>query len=144
MSASTLRYQPREDDGNALRGRLKELAAQHRRHGYRRLHSRLRIDGWPIHVKRTYRVYREEGLMVRKRRRKKLPAPERPPLVRPMQRNEVWNMDFVFDELADGRRVKTLTVVDDCSTRMAWSCASSGRASRFERIHRAPAGEWCL
>jgi len=66
-------------------------------------------------VKRTYRLYREESLMVRKRRRKKLPVPERQPLVRPVQPNEVWSMDFVFDELANGRRVKTLTVVDDCS-----------------------------
>ena len=115
MSASTLRYQ-RRDDGNArLRERLTELAGQHRRHGYRMLHSRLRIDGWSINVKRTYRVYREEGLMVRKRRRKKLPVPERQPLVRPIQPNEVWSMDFMFDELANGRRVKTLTVVDDCS-----------------------------
>jgi putative transposase len=65
------------------------------------LHSRLRIDGWAINVKRTYRVSREEGLMVRKRRRKKLPVPERQPLVRPTQPNEVWSMDFVFDELAN-------------------------------------------
>ena len=70
---------------------LRELAGQHRRHGYRMLHSRLRIDGWAINVKRTYRVYREEGLMVRKRRRKKLPVHERQPLVRPMQPNEVWS-----------------------------------------------------
>ncbi|MBX3604590.1 MAG: IS3 family transposase, partial [Piscinibacter sp.] len=53
--------------------------------------------------------------MVRKRRPKKLPVPERQPLVRPVQPNEVWSMDFVFDELANGQRVKTLTVVDDCS-----------------------------
>lgn len=115
MSASTLRYAPRDDGNEGLRARLTELAGQHRRHGYRMLHSRLRIDGWAINVKRTYRVYREEGLMVRKRRRKKLPVPERQPLVRPLQPNEVWSMDFVFDELANGRRVKTLTVVDDCS-----------------------------
>ena len=115
MSASTLRYQPRDDGNGRLRERLTELAGQHRRHGYRMLHSRLRIDGWAINVKRTYRVYREEGLMVRKRRRKKLPMPERQPLVRPLQPDEVWSMDFVFDELANGRRVKTLTVVDDCS-----------------------------
>ena len=115
MSASTLRYEPRDDGNGRLRERLTELAGQHRRHGYRMLHSRLRIDGWAINVKRTYRVYREEGLMVRKRRRKKLPVPERQPLVRPIQPNEVWSMDFVFDELANGRRVKTLTVVDDCS-----------------------------
>ena len=115
MSASTLRYGARNDGNLDLRVRLKELAGQHRRHGYRMLHNRLRHEGWAINVKRTYRVYREEGLMVRKRRRKKLPVPERQPLVRPTQPNEVWSMDFVFDELAGGRRVKTLTVVDDCS-----------------------------
>ncbi|MCX8006171.1 MAG: IS3 family transposase [Burkholderiaceae bacterium] len=115
MSASTLRYRPRDDGNGRLRERLTELAGQHRRHGYRMLHSRLRIDGWAINVKRTYRVYREEGLMVRKRRRKKLPMPERQPLARPMRPDEVWTMDFVFDELADGRRVKALTIVDDCS-----------------------------
>ena len=89
MSASTLRYAPR-DDGNS---RLTDLASQHRRHGYRMLHSRLRIDGWTVNVKRTYRIYREEGLTVRKRRRKKLPVPERQPLMRPMQPNVVWSMD---------------------------------------------------
>jgi len=47
--------------------------------------------------------YREQGLMVRKRRRKKLPVPERQPLLRPQKPNEVWSMDFVFDELAGGR-----------------------------------------
>ena len=96
MSASTLRYRPRDDGNGRLRERLIELAGQHRRHGYRMLHSRLRLDGWAINVKRTYRLYREEGLMVRKRRRKKLPVPERQPLVRPAQPNEVWSMDFVF------------------------------------------------
>lgn len=79
------------------------------------LHSRLRIDGWAINVKHTYRLYREEGLMVRKRWRKKLPVPERQPLVRPLQPDEVWSMANAPDELANGRRVKTLAVVDDCS-----------------------------
>lgn len=115
MSASVLRYEPRGQDDRVLRNRLKELAAQHRRHGYRMLHSRLRLEGWTINVKRTYRIYCEEGLRVRQRRRKKLAVPERQPLLRPTHPNEVWSMDFVFDELADGRRVKTLTVVDDCS-----------------------------
>ena len=69
MSASTLRYHPRDDGNGRLRERLTELAGQHRRHGYRMLHSRLQLEGWTINVKRTYRVYREEGLMVRKRRR---------------------------------------------------------------------------
>jgi putative transposase len=115
ISTSVLRYRPRDDGNEALRERLKQLAGQHRRHGYRMLHSRLTIEGWPINVKRTYRLYREVGLTVRKRSRKKLPVCERQPLVRPEQPNEVWSMDFVFDELANGRKVKTLTVVDDCT-----------------------------
>jgi len=115
MSTSVLRYQPRDDGNGKLRERLKELAGQHRRHGYRMLHDRLTRRGWAINVKRTNRLYREEGLMVRQRRRKKLPVPEWQPLLRPSQPNEVWSMDFVFDELATGRRVKTLTVVDDCT-----------------------------
>lgn len=115
MSPSTLRYQPRDDGNTGLRERLKQLAGQHRRHGYRMLHNRLRHEGWAVNVKRTYRLYCQERLMVRVRRRKKLPVPERQPLLRPQQPNEVWSMDFVFDELASGRRIKTLTVVDDCS-----------------------------
>lgn len=95
--------------------RLKALAGQHRRHGYCMLHSRLRHEGWQVNVKRTYRLYRQEGLMVRQRRRKKLPVPDRQPLVRPQLPNAVWSMDFVCDELANGRKVKTLTVVDDCT-----------------------------
>ena len=78
MSPSVLRYQTKSDDNDALRVRLKELAGQHRRHGYRMLHNRLRNDGWPGNVKRTYRIYREEGLTVRKRRRKKLPIARAP------------------------------------------------------------------
>jgi putative transposase len=115
ISTSVLRYQPCTDGNQRLRERLKELASQHRAHGYRMLHNRLRHEGWAINVKRTWRVYREEGLAVRKRRRKKLPVTERQPLVSPERPNEVWSMDFVFDELANGRKVKTRTVVDDCT-----------------------------
>jgi putative transposase len=115
MSASCLRYRAVSDRNDRLRQRLNELAGQFRRHGYRMLHNRLVGEGWAINVKRTYRLYREHGLMVRRRRRKKLPVPERQPLLRPQHPNEVWSMDFLFDELANGRRIKTLTVVDDCS-----------------------------
>ena len=61
MSASVLRHTPRDDGNTVLRERLKTLAGQHRRHGYRMLHNRLRHDGWAINVKRTYRLYREGG-----------------------------------------------------------------------------------
>lgn len=115
MSASVLRYQAQDDRNTGLRERLKALAGQHRRHGYRMLHGRLRNEGWTGNVKRTYRVYQEEGLAVRQRRRKQLPVPERQPLLRPEQPDQVWSMDFVFDELPNGRKVKILTIVDDCS-----------------------------
>ena len=74
--------------------------------------------------------------MVRKRWRKKLLVPERQPLVRPMQPDEVWSMDLVFDELANGRRVKTLTVADDCS--------KEGRIQPFNATHslNVSAGVW--
>jgi transposase InsO family protein len=107
MSASGLRYRAVSDRNDRLRQRLNELAGQFRRHGYRMLHNRLVGEGWVINVKRTYRLYREHGLMVRRRRRKKLPVPERQPLLRPQQPNEVWSMDFLFDELANGRRIKS-------------------------------------
>ena len=115
MSPSTLRYRRRDDGNGELRQRLTTLAGQHHRHDYRMLHNRLRWEGWRVNLKRTYRLYCQEGLAVKKWLRKKLPAPERQPLVRPEQPNEVWSMDFVFDELANGRKVKTLTVVDDCT-----------------------------
>jgi transposase InsO family protein len=114
MSASDPRYLAVADRNDRLRQRLKELAGPCR-HGYRRLHNRLVGEGWAMNVKRTYRLYRERGLMVLRRRSKKLPVPQRQPLLRPQHPNEVWSMDFLFDELANGRRIKTLTVLDDCS-----------------------------
>lgn len=115
MSPSVLRYEPR-DDGNAqLRAELIALAHRHRRHGYRMLHLRLCQKGWQVNIKRVRRLYREENLMVQKRKRKKVAPGDRQPLIKPSRANEVWSMDFVFDRLADGRSVKCLTVVDDAT-----------------------------
>jgi len=115
MSASVLRYQRRDDGNGPLRQRIIELAHLHRRHGYRMIHLRLRHEGWQVNVKRVRRLYRLEKLLVRSRRRKKVPIADRQPLMRPMSRNEVWSADFVFDRLADGRSLKCLTVVDDAT-----------------------------
>ncbi len=115
MSASVLRYEPR-DDGNApLREQIVALAHRHRRHGYRMIHLRLRQAGWMVNLKRVRRLYRQENLMVQKRKRKKVAFGDRQPLVRPSRANEVWSMDFVFDRLANGRSLKCLTVVDDAT-----------------------------
>jgi putative transposase len=111
-SAAWYRLKGRND--TALRSRLKALAEQYPRYGYPTLHDMLKIEGLVINPKRTYRIYREEGLQVRTKRRKKLTRPRIPMLV-PDRVNARWSMDFVSDQLANGRRFRVLNVVDDFS-----------------------------
>jgi putative transposase len=95
--------------------RLRDLAAVRVRYGYRRLHVLLRREGWRINHKRVYRLYREEGLGIRVKRKKKRVCLTRvtpPPAQRPQER---WSMDFLTDALADGRRFRILTFVDNVS-----------------------------
>jgi putative transposase len=113
ISRSLYRYQAKRPADQELRERLCELAAQKRRYGYRRLHVLLCREGWEINRKRTYRVYHEAGLMVRKRKRKRIAGVERQIKVAPSAPNESWSMDYVSDGLADGRRLRCLNVVDD-------------------------------
>ena len=115
MSPSVLHYERRDDGNGELRERIVALAHRHQRHGYRMIHLRLRQEGWRVNIKRVRRLYRQENLMVHKRKRKKVTLGERQPLIRPSRANEVWSMDFVFDRLADGRSLKCLTVVDDAT-----------------------------
>jgi putative transposase len=110
---STVRYrrQAGGDDG-ALRERLRELAAQRPRFGYRRLHALLRREGIVVNHKRVARIYRAEGLPVRRRKRKTL-APirrGRPPA--PERANAQWALDFVEDALASGRKIRLLSIID--------------------------------
>jgi putative transposase len=93
--------------------RLIELAADKRRYSYRRLHVLLRREGVAINRKRTYRLYRDAGLAVRRRKRKRIGPVERRPLPKPIAPNISWSMDFVADGLANGRRLRCLTIVDD-------------------------------
>jgi putative transposase len=112
---SSCRYRSVARDQAALRIRLRDLAATRVRYGYRRLHVLLRREGWRVNHKRVYRLYREEGLAIRvKRRRKRVGGPRvvPPPAQRPQER---WSIDFLSDSLADGRRFRVLTVVDNVS-----------------------------
>ena len=113
ISRSLYRYQARRPEDSELRERLHELAAQKRRYGYRRLHVLLRREGWQLNHKRTYRVYNEAGLMVRKRKRKRIAGVERLVKLPPLAPNDSWSMDFVSDGLVDGRRLRCLNIVDD-------------------------------
>jgi len=110
-----MRYQRRRPDDTALRQRLCELAVQRRRFGYRRLGWLLVREGRMLNHKKLYRLYREEQLMLRRRRARKRARGTRMPLAVPTAINQRWSLDFVADALSDGRRFRILNVVDDFS-----------------------------
>ncbi len=101
---SSRRYQSQARDQTALRLRLRDLAGARVRYGYRRLHILLQWEGWPINHKRVYRLYRQEGLSLRHKRKKKRVSAPRAPLPPAQRPNQRWSMDFMADRLADGRR----------------------------------------
>lgn len=116
LSRTVLHYAPKtQPENEQLKSRLIELAAQRRRFGYRRLHALMRREGTQTNHKRIYRLYREADLSVRRRKRRHGVAVDRQALSLPTRINEVWSMDFVSDALANGRRIKVLTIVDDFS-----------------------------
>lgn len=92
ISISVLRYQPKADANCELHKRMVLLAGQRRRFGYRRIHVLLKREGWQINVKRVYRLYRNAGLAVRKRSRKRIGLTERVPLLLPETPNHAWSM----------------------------------------------------
>ena len=102
------RYRSRRPPDSPFRDRLKALAAQYPRYGYEMLHPMLKDEGLVINEKRTYRIYREEGLQVRRKRRKRLPKRPRVPLPLVDRANQRWSMDFMSDQLANGRRFRVL------------------------------------
>ena len=112
MARASLRYQSHRDPQVALRMRLRELAANRVRFGYRRLTVLLRRDGWRVNAKRIYRLYTEEGLMVRTKHRTKAACRHRVPQAVATAPNQRWSMDFMSERVADGRWFRILTVVD--------------------------------
>ena len=111
VSRSSMRYKSRADAQIPLRIRLKDLAAARVRWGYRRLHVLLRREGWRVNHKRVYRLYKQEGLELRMRPRRKKRAAA-PPVPCPPARapNQRWSLDFLADRLADGRAFRVLTL----------------------------------
>jgi putative transposase len=112
LSRSVHRYQSHRDRQDALRGRLKELAAARPRYGYLRLHLLLRREGWRVNRKRIYRLYLEEGLQVRTKKRRKCASHTRLDLPQASAADERWSMDFVSETLVSGRRFRILTILD--------------------------------
>jgi len=115
MCRASYAYQPKGKDDEALRLRLKELAEQRRRFGCPRLHVMLKREGVVINHKRVERIYREEGLSLRLRNRKKKAAILRVMLPQAEHANQRWSMDFVADSTLAGRRFRALAIVDDYS-----------------------------
>jgi len=126
MNRGSWRYQRKERNEAALRARLRELAGERPRFGYRRLHRLLRREKengrakWVVNHKRVYRLYREEGLAMRRRKSKRFRAEARVPLVLPRRANQMWTMDFTRDSLASGRKFRTLNLMDGYTREALW------------------------
>jgi putative transposase len=113
VDRSSMRYSTRRACDAAVRLCIRELAAQRRRFGYRRLHLLLTREGHHMNHKRFRRLYREEKLQVRRRGGRKRALGVRAPLKLPSGPNERWSLDFVSDCFTDGRRFRILAIVDD-------------------------------
>jgi putative transposase len=130
----SMRYRSLRPDDAALRTRLRELAAERRRFGYRRLHILMRREGFIMNHKKLRRIYREERLMVRRRGGRKRALGTRAPLGLPQAPNQRWSLDFLSDQLGDYRRFRILAVIDDftreCLALVADTSLSGARVAR--------------
>lgn len=111
----TVRYETSRPDDGEIRERMKAIAQERRRFGYRRLLVMLRREGLVVNHKKLFRLYREEKLAVRRRSGRKRAIGTRAPMLVPLRPDERWSLDFVSDQLTDGRRFRILAVVDDCT-----------------------------
>lgn len=113
FDTSSYHYKSKRPDQAHLRKKIREIAETRVRFGYRRIHVLLRRDGWAVNCKRVYRLYREESLQLRnKTPKRRVKAKLREDRTAPSRSNEVWAMDFVHDQLATGRKIRVLTVID--------------------------------
>jgi len=145
---SSIRYRRRRPDDGAVRARLREIAAVRRRFGYRRLHILLRREGVVLNHKKLRRLYAEERLQVRRRGGRKRALGTRAPLALPQGPNRRWSLDFLHDQLSDGRRFRILAVVDDftreCLALVADSSLSGRRVGRELDAIIAERGSPCV
>lgn len=116
MHKSSYYYKPKKDDQLALRLRIKEIAAIRVRYGYQRIYVLLRREGWQINHKRVHRLYKLEGLNLRQKKpKRRVSAAARVLSPAVTAKDECWSMDFVADQLFNGRRIRALTIVDNYS-----------------------------
>lgn len=135
LSRATLRYRPRRAPRGDLIAAIRGVAYEYPRWGYRQVADQVRGAGFRVGTGQVYRLYRAEGLAVRRRRRKRLNRQERRPLPRPSRLNERWSMDFVHDQLANGRRFRAFCVIDDHSREsLAIEADTSLSGTRVARV----------
>ena len=134
VDRSSVRYRSRRPDDGAIRTRLCELAAFRRRFGYRRLYILLRREGLHLNHKKSRRLYAEERLQVHRRGGRKRAPGTRAPLALPQGPNQRWSLDFLHDQLSDGRRFRILAILDDftreCPALVADTSLSGPRVGR--------------
>ena len=146
VDRATLRYEHHRDPQDALRVRLRELAGSRVRYGYRRLTVLLKREGWEVNAKRIYRLYTEEGLIVRTQKRRERAQRQRIAQGQAVRPNQRWSMDFGAQRLPDGRWIRVLTVVDqftrECLTLHADTALSGEKValalSEIVRLRGAP------
>ena len=130
VDRSSMRYRSVRPDDASIREAMKKVASERRRFGYRRIHVMLDRQGIVMNLKKLRRLYQEEKLTVRKRGGRKRAIGTRAPMLIPMTANDRWSLDFVSDQLTDGRRFRVLTIVDDC-TRECLGLVADNRSRAF-------------
>ena len=148
VARRVVRYQSTRPDDGAVRARLRELATERRRFGYRRLGYLLAREGIHMNRKKLIRLYSEEGLKLRRRSGRKRALGTRAPMAIPRGPNQRWSLDFVSDAFTDGRRFRIFAVVDDftreCLALVADTSLSGVRVARELDAIIAARGKPCM
>lgn len=135
ISRCALRYGAKVRDDGEIENALRELAEKHRRWGFWKMYQRLRLDGHGWNHKRVWRVYCQMGLNIRVKPKKRLPSRNPKPLVQPDAPNLCWSLDFMWDNLTNGRAFRTLNVIDDFNREVLWiEVDTSLPSQRVERV----------
>ena len=130
MSRSGYRYQPKKPDDNEIREQLVRLAERKPRWGFKKMYDYSRNQGYGWNHKRVHRVYRDLGLNIRVKPKKRLPSRDLKPLFQPEAANISWSLDFMRDSLSNGRAFRTLNIMDDFNREALWIEADTSLPAR--------------
>lgn len=150
LARTTIAYKPRANKSEVIEQRMTAIAARRRRWGLPRIHHQLSQEGLvrPKSRSKTERIYSKLGLQLKKRRRKKLPQVVRVPFEKAKRPNEIWSFDFVHDYAETDRKLKCLTIVDDCSKKspglfVSYSITAFDLTTFFDSLAKLPSKLRC-